>query len=161
MASNTVLVITTSTVRPATPDDKPAIAAMVPHFIEETAYKARLSGQTAALDGLIDRFLTQDAGVIFVAERDSAIVGMIAVVVFPNMVSGETTASELIWWVEPVARDTRAGMKLLKAAQAWAREHGAVDFQLVSWQGRLDDFYTRLGFEPMETVYHRRLSEET
>lgn len=38
---------------------------------------------------------------------------------------GQVIAAETLWWVDPAARNAGAGVRLLEAFEAWAREFGA------------------------------------
>ena len=144
-----------TTVRPASSVDLDTLVTMAQHFVEQTEYRATVPSDAAHLRGVAERLL--EAGVVFVAESEEGVVGMLAGLVFPHYLTGIVTASETAWWVEPTARGTTTGRDLLRAFEAWAREHGATRLELGSRDARLDRFYTRLGYAPVERVFAKEL----
>lgn len=145
------------TVREATASDYDRLAVLVGHFIDATAYAARVEADPADREALLRRMLAGEVGHIVVLERDGVVEGFIGVIVFPNQLTGRMTGSELIWWVEPHARG--AGRLLLDAAVAWAKHEGAREFHVVAWNEGLEVFYRRLGYTKLETVYVRSLED--
>ena len=146
------------TVRLAQADDRAAVLVMAQHFLASTPYGADAGGD--AIGRLVDLLVTRpDLGCGFVMASDTGLVGMIGVVLFPHLLSGACTAAEVVWWVEPEARTTRAGVQLLAAAEAWARRQGATIFQMGSWNDDLDRFYARRGFHPRERLWEKSLEE--
>ena len=64
-------------------------------------------------------------------------------------------AGEVVYWVDEDARG--AGVRLLKAAEAWGRAHGAAFMQMISPNPRVDTFYERMGYAPVERTFQRAL----
>ncbi len=143
-------------VRVATIEDLDELAAMVTAFLEETAYRHVTTGEPDQIRQTLASLITGQ-GRVFIADDDGGAVGCIAVLVYRHPVSGGLVGSELIWWVHPDARATRAGHRLLRAAEQWATDHDATQMQCVAWRGRLEGFYRRLGYQEMETVYIKDL----
>ena len=52
--------------------------------------------------------------------------GFMALSVFPHLYTGEPQASNPWWYVTDAARGTRASYELLRTAERWANEQGAV-----------------------------------
>lgn len=100
------------------------------------------------LDGSTDR-------TVFVAETATGLVGMIGLFVHPHPFTGQRTATEMFWWIDPEARGP--GMRLLRAAETWARRAGAATLQMVAPDPAVERFYERVGFTRVETSYTRRL----
>jgi GNAT superfamily N-acetyltransferase len=160
MGAITELVIAkgTTVIRASCPEDRDAVHAMARGFIGETAYRDVIGEDSTPACALLDRFISGELGQLFVAENvERRIVGMVAVLVFTNPVTARLTGSELVWWVEPHARSTRAGLRLMRAAEQWAFDKGAREMQFVSWNAKLDVFYDRCGYAPMERVYMKSL----
>jgi GNAT superfamily N-acetyltransferase len=142
-------------VRVATGDDAPELLKMIGHFLSDTVYGETVDGETDTMAALVNRVASGELGQVLVAEHAGSPVGMVGVLVYDHPLTGKTVGSELIWWVEPSARSTRAGVKLLKASEEWAKERGALSMQFMSWHGRLKEFYERLGYRELETVYEK------
>lgn len=105
------------------------------------------------------RFLTLgDTNRVLVLERaGGAIVGMLALAITENLWGNGTIAEEVAWWVEPAHRG-RAGLKLLGAGEAWARQEGALVLRMVAPRGsQIGTVYERRGYEPLESIYVLRL----
>lgn len=144
-----------TTIRPAVLEDVPALVEMARRFLG-SVYRGRLSDDPAFLEGLAHQLLTLPGRTILVAERGEGLIGMIGMMVYPHPMSGDAMASEVCWWVEPQHRGV--GMRLLKAAETWARAAGATTLQMVAPNPEVERFYQRVGFAQVETVYQRSLS---
>lgn len=149
-------------IRAATLDDRPCVRRMVGMFLDETPYPSVFGDSTAGMDATIDWLITSDDGDILVDERamgipGCALTGLLAVTVFRHLITGEPTASELMWWVHPKLRATRIGLRLFRGAEKWATERGAVTLQMGSWNPKLESFYARLGYVPTEVTYTKRV----
>jgi hypothetical protein len=147
------------TIRPADELDMDQLVAMSQKFHESTTYKdAFLFNEEHVRKTLGWIFVN---GLVFVAQQNGptsvpgALVGMIGVVIVPHLVSGLPTASEVFWWVEPDARGV--GLRLLRAAEGWAKENGAMVMQLVAPSSRAEQLYTRLDYRRLESLFQRRL----
>lgn len=85
--------------------------------------------------------------------------GMLGAMAYPDPNSGELTATEFFWWVDPVARGQ--GLQLLEAYEAWAEEKGCTRAIMVhladSMPQRLQSLYRRRGYEEMETHFVKEL----
>lgn len=97
-------------------------------------------------------------GTVLVAVEDGTCVGMIGGAVYPHFLTGLRTANEAWWWVEPHARNGRTGRELLRAFTAWAQAAGATRLEIGSRDERLDRFYQRLGFAPVERIFAKDLT---
>ena len=152
-------------VRPATLADWPAgrellregddlHAALAPNYFragEHTVLEWRswIEDATAAV-------LVADAGA-------EAAAGLVVVRMYdtpqsPTMVPRRRGHVEV---VVVAARHRRCGVgrRLMDAAAAWARAHGAVELVLTTWAGNeaADAFYRRLGYRPLSTVLSQPL----
>lgn len=146
-------------IRPATVADVPRLVEMACRFRRETAYARRARERPEQLAALASGLIEGDRGIMLVAvDVDGAIVGMIGLLVFPHPVSGIDTAGELVWWIEPEQRASGLGRQLLDYAEAWARQMGAQDVQMIEPVGTgLGQFYTRHGYDALEIAWVKRL----
>jgi GNAT superfamily N-acetyltransferase len=140
------------TIRPATLSDVPRLVAMGRAQLVAT-YGDAVADAPAALEALATQLVTSPTAACFVADRDGEVVGMIGVVGYAHHLSGEPTAGEVMWWVDPDARG--CGVALLRRAERWAAETGARTIQMIAparhpLVGRL---YERRGYTAMETIY--------
>lgn len=66
-------------------------------------------------------------------------------------------AVETVWYISPSARG-RSAVAMLKAYEAWAREHGCVGVSMVSMASNdVSALYSRLGYGPRETHFSKAL----
>lgn len=142
-------------IREATEADIPRLIEMGERFLTETVYRGRVAVNPSAMARTVARLLVSDGGAVFVSERDHTVVGMIGMLVFEHPITGEITASELFWWVEPEARGT--GIRLLKRGEQWARDAGAERIHMIAPTSDVGRLYERLGYTALETTYERAL----
>lgn len=137
--------------------DIPRAVAMGRRFIAETSYAGGLADNPGRLAETAARLIDGDDAVLYVAERDAAIIGMIGGYVYTHPYSDERFATELFWWTDPECRG--AGIWLLKAFEQWARLQGVRALQVVAPRSndRLGAIYERLGFTRVETCYQREI----
>jgi GNAT superfamily N-acetyltransferase len=140
-------------IRPATAADVPRLVEMGRRFRSETGYAKILAENPAKMTELATQLAA--SGGLLVSERAGELVGMIGFYVYPHFLSGESTAGEVFWWVEPEHRGE--GVKLLKEAERRARTAGAETMQMIAPTDRVATLYKRLGYEFVEASYQRSL----
>lgn len=145
-------------IRLATVEDVPVLVHLGMRFLKETPYHVHLAASPTHLEELAQAIIASDDGAIFVAERAGTVVGCLALHVFAHPMSGERTANELVWWVNPESRGV--GALLLTRGEAWAKAMGATCLQMVAPQTapKVAAFYEHLGFTPVETMFQRRIA---
>jgi GNAT superfamily N-acetyltransferase len=144
-------------VRRATLLDLAPCVRMAVRFSQEPPYGELLPANVGAIEALIRYVLDYGAG--FVAVKDESVVGMIGASINVHPFTGELVASEAAWWIDLEHRGGTAAVRLLAEAEAWARDNGAVRFQMVAPVGRYDvrDLYLRRDYAELETIYQRVL----
>lgn len=144
--------------RKAVSDDVPALVAMLRAFVTSTKYRKFVGDSPDALKTFLSPLIDNQSAAIFVAEQDGAVIGMLGVLGYVHPMSGEKCAGELFWWLNPEHRG--AGGWLLRRAESWARAFGAVSIQMIAPSDKPDveRMYRRVGYEPVEIAYHKRLS---
>ena len=142
-------------VRPATLVDIPALVAMGQAFLHASHYARFYADNPAQVAQLAERLITSPGGVVFVAEKEGQVVGMLAAVVYDHFISAQRVASEVVFWVDPASRGL--GLKLLRATERWARAQGALALQMISPNAEVDRLYDRLGFSPIERAFQKDL----
>lgn len=146
-------------VRPATEDDIERIVEMAHRFYDETLY-ARTIPSDAATSEILTRMLI-NTGVMLVAEHEGRVVGMVGLAVVPFMFNRDyLTAHEVIWWVEPEARSSGAGMALMRAIEPACKARGAMTITMMHMHTsppQAREVYLRLGYTPSEHSYNKEI----
>lgn len=123
-------------------------AAYAPHLRENPAQMA-----------IIARFLLTAPHALLVAcDPDTgAVHGMFGLLVFTHPLSGDQTAGELFWWVDPAQRSGGDGLRLLAAAEDWAQAQSAVTIQMIALYTNpsVTDLYARRGYIARDQVFER------
>lgn len=146
------------TLRLATPADKPRLITMAARFLLESRYGTLFDNKAtpATLGELVTNVLA--LGAIIVAEHETEIVGMLAIVVVPHPLTGITYADEIAWWVEPEHRHGLIGPKMLREAEDWATRNGANMVKMVAPAGSsVGNFYKLMGYEAVESAYIKQV----
>jgi GNAT superfamily N-acetyltransferase len=142
-------------IRPATLADVPRLVAMGRQQIAAT-YGEAVADNPAQLEALATQLVTAPHAVVFVADRDATVVGMIGLVAFRHHLSGVPMVGEVMWWVDPAARGV--GLGLLRHAERWARAQGATEMQVAAPTGTtVGRLYEHRGYRAVETQYQRTL----
>lgn len=142
-------------IRRATKDDRDRLVEMGQRFVAETPYAGLITIDPGRLAVTVGHILENPSGAVFVSGTDATLTGMIAMLAYDHPFSGERTAFEVVWWVEPEARGD--GVRLLRTAEQWARDEGITKMQMVAPDPRVGEFYQRMGYAPVETSFQRSL----
>ena len=84
--------------------------------------------------------------------------GVLVAVLTPDMVTGDTVAMELFWYVDPDYRGI--GKKLMSAFEQWARDVGANRMVMghpLPCDQSMGQFYMRQMYMPLETHYMKEV----
>jgi GNAT superfamily N-acetyltransferase len=144
-------------IRKAKQTDHEQIVHMAMKFLALTRYGVLIRGVT--LDSM-RRFveLVFDMGVIFVADINGELIGMLGLIVVQHPMSGTPEAAEVAWWIEPEHRTSRTGYYLLCQAEEWARQKGLMCLKMVApADSQTGPFYEHMGYQAVETVYQKFL----
>jgi GNAT superfamily N-acetyltransferase len=140
-------------IRLATIEDLPRVVEMGRRFRRETSYAEKLKENAAQMLALAERLVAGNG--LLLAERSERLIGMLGFVVYPHFISGEITAGEIFWWVEPEFRGE--GLRLLREAEKCARQAGATRMQMIAPNDRVAHVYRRVGYEFVESTYQKEL----
>lgn len=132
------------------------MVALGEQFIRTTRYQAVLAENPTQMRAMAEHLITGADSVIFVTEHAGQIVAMIGLVAYAHHLSGERVAGEVFFFVDPSARGI-TGPRLIRLAEAWARERGARRLELIAPTERVGQLYERLKYEPIERTYQRAL----
>lgn len=138
-------------IREATVADLPALLEMGRAFRQQTVYARRIPENLDRMAALAERLAVTQDGTVLVLERDGRLVGMIGLALFDHHLSGERTAGEVFFWVDPAHRGH--GVRLLRRAEAWAKAQGATTLQMVAPTPDVETLYRRMGYAQWEVAY--------
>jgi GNAT superfamily N-acetyltransferase len=145
----------------ATETHLPAAMGMAASFFEASGLARLGAFDESAMSEMLKGCIADQFRALFVAIDAGKAVGMIGMALVPLFAAPTIVfAQELFWWVEPEARRSGVGRKLIAAGEAWARENDATLFSMVALAndpGAADQMYARSGFEKLETTWARRL----
>ncbi|HSH70080.1 MAG TPA: GNAT family N-acetyltransferase [Deferrisomatales bacterium] len=146
----------TFTVRPARPGDIEAMAGLLTElFAIETDFSANHSAQRRGLQLLLG---DTERCCVLVAGTAAHVVGMVTVQVLISTAEGGPVGLLEDLVVGDGWRGCGVGSSLLRAAEAWAREHGLLRLQLLADWGNRDGlgFYRARRWQMTELVGLRR-----
>lgn len=139
-------------IREAVEADIPALLAMGERFHALSPVGKIAPFSPESFERTLRGLIASEDGALFV---NPDLTGMIGVVKAPAYFSTVTFAQELFWWSEG-----GSGLRLLVAAEAWAKARGAVAMLMLRVHGlneRLDGLYRRRGYVPVEHTYSKEL----
>lgn len=147
-------------IRPAIPADVPELVALGARFFAASPFAEVAPYDPGAVRALVEGAMHD--GVVLVALDDVAVVGgIMGVLRGPWFAPSAPCAVELAWWVDEAARGS-VGVRLYRAFEAWAREHGAVAVVMsdlvVGGDAPAAALYARLGYTLAERSHIKRLA---
>ena len=145
-------------IREATPDDIEDVIKLGLAFFAEahTDLTPKFSKEKAV--AVIQGMIKSDGCLLYVAERDDKIVGMIGAIISEAWFSSEMTAQEMFWYVLPNYR-SGVGIALLTALEGRAKKIGVSLIAMVDLGDKspVDALLERRGYCVHEKTYVRRL----
>jgi hypothetical protein len=143
-------------IREATLMDTVRIVDMGRDFLIRGPYKDMLTDNPSWAVKFVMGLINNPSAKVLVATNNNRVMGVIAFVIIPHYLSGDLTASELIWYVEPGYRG-QVSLELFWAAQKLAKQMGAVNMQFTAPTEAIGAIYRRFGYKQMEVSYQRSL----
>ena len=111
---------------------------------------------------LVKVFLTNNDFYCVVAERDSQVVGFMAVAIIQTFFGTDDFVEDLSFYVLPVSRGTSAALRMVKFAEAWGISRGAKAIRVGVTTGVRTDssesFFLKLGYEETGKMYTKLIS---
>lgn len=105
--------------------------------------------------------ISNDHGVMIVAEAEGEMVGGIGGIKAPDLHNGDMIAVETFWFVDP--EYSGPGLQLWKAFEEWAKEEGCVKVAMIhledSCPATLETLYRRRGYKPIERHYVKEIAK--
>lgn len=144
-------------IREAASSDIPRIVELGSRSLVDGPYRD-LVKDTPEQSAKLALQVIEKAGRVLLWEENGQITGMLAFILFPHYFTGELTAGELMWYVEPESRPGGAALRLLWAAEELARSLGAQKMQFTAPTEAVGDIYKRFGYSKIEVSYQKELS---
>lgn len=145
-------------IRPAVAHDIPLLVQMGMEFMRTVEPYATLwpSPDEARLSRLAAVMVASPDQDILVSESYGIPQGMIGLAGYEHPLTGQSMTQELFFWVSPLERG-RTGIRLLRAAESWARARSSTALQMAAPSSEVSRLYLSLGYEKMETWYYKAL----
>ena len=145
------------TIRLATLPDAPNLLAFLVALTAESAYTQTAVPDRAGMAIRLDQLLRNpDAGFVVAEDHGGGIVGLFAILLYDDLISGERAVAQICWYTVPSNR-RGLGPRLLAHGLEWAREHGATRIQMLAPEEKFAQFYRRRGYTLTNRVYEGRL----
>jgi N-acetylglutamate synthase-like GNAT family acetyltransferase len=86
-------------------------------------------------------------------------VGVVAGYVSKQVFGNDIVANDLVLYVEPEGRKSRAAVSLIRQFEAWAKEHGAKSVYMTSSSGMLgvEKIFNRFGYDTVGVVTRKEI----
>ena len=156
----------TTTIREATVRELPRLFAHGKAFYEEMGLPGGFVSDVAEATWRL--YMGVLPSVVFVAEHESTIEGMLGAIITKDPYDARPVATEMFWYADPGASPSVA-LLLLRAFHRWAKEKGAVESRLTHLlaesertkdQERLKKLYEKMGYAPIEVNYLRKVPQK-
>jgi GNAT superfamily N-acetyltransferase len=146
-----------TTIRLMRPSDVPALVELAKAFYAKGDYWGEPRPlDDAALASCLYAELQNDAVHAIVSENGGAVTGCIVMVLAPDPMRGGFMACKLQWIADPV-EGRGSGLKLLQAAEDWARKCGANRIVNGGMSDRTIKLLRLKGYAPLEQHLHKEL----
>lgn len=144
-------------VRQAKIQDRDEFVRLANLFLAESSYPIKMNLMKLMTSFL--RAIELDEIVLFVAEDNDKLVGMLVGVVNESLFSNDKIASELAWFVEKEYRGTSVALRLLVEFEKWAKLQGCSFIAMIDLHrvNNLENMYNKLGYELAEKTYMKKV----
>ena len=144
-------------IRQANQFDTERIIEMLKHYREHSPIHLHRATEDSHAREILAHIFA-GLGIVFVSEEEWGITGMLIAMLNPNVWDPKILMmNELAYWVEPEARGTSAGYRLLKTYKECADElkaEGKIQAYTISKMVTSPDLkYDRFGFEKIEEMW--------
>lgn len=143
-------------IREAQERDIPRIVELGTRSLKDGPY-AGLSEDNPVQSEKLARHIIENIGKVLLWEEEGRVSGLLGFIVYDHYFSGEKTAQEIMWYVEPEYRAGGAGMKLFWKAHELAKEMGARNMQFTAPTEQVGAIYKRFGYLQLEVCYQKGL----
>jgi GNAT superfamily N-acetyltransferase len=150
-----------STVRIAMRKDAETIEAMMRAAHQESPIYRAMPIDDRRLSGYIASVIRSKDHAVFLYESAAGIDGLYIGMLVQQFFTLEVTAMDILFYVRPERRGTRAAVQLWRAFRRWAEARGAKAIQVGTMTeidpGRTAKFYRGMGLREIGGVFHARI----
>lgn len=148
-------------VRRATPADAAAVEAMLRAIGPESPVFRDTPIDDRKLKAFIAAAIASDQHAMLLHESAAGIDGLFIGVLVEQFFTLEINAMDIVLYVPPERRGTRAALRLWRAFKIWAQARNAKAIQVGSMTGidpaRTAKFYRGMGLREVGSIFHMRL----
>ena len=148
-------------VRRARPDDAAAIEAMIRAVHAESPIHRVMPIDDRKLKGYIADIIRSKVHAVFLHEGAAGIDGLYIGMLVQQFFTLEVTAMDILFYVRPQRRGTRAAVRLWRAFKQWGEARGAKAIQVGTMTeidpARTAKFYRGMGLRDIGGVFHTRI----
>jgi GNAT superfamily N-acetyltransferase len=145
-------------VRHATPEDTAVIDTMLRAMGRESPIYRAMPVADRKLADYIAKVILSSEHIVLLHEGPAGIDGIYIGMLVQQFFTFEITAMDVLFYVRPERRGSRAAVRLFRAFKAWARSSGAKCIQVGTMTGidpaRTAKFYRGMGLHEIGGVYH-------
>ena len=145
-----------TTIRRASDMDAPALLALLIRLAEHSAYTGGHVIDVPHTAQTLAVLLARPEAGFFVAEREEAMVGLLAVLLHEELLAPDLSMAQICWYVDEAHRDG-LGLLLLEAAEQWAVAQGACKAEMLAPEAKFERYLLRRGYVAGSRVCERRL----
>jgi GNAT superfamily N-acetyltransferase len=145
-------------IRPALESDIPRLLEMGSRSLREGPYKGKIIDNPEVAAALAFQVIKNQQGQVLVAEEGGQLIGLLGYAIFPHYYTGEKTAAEIMWWVEPEHRRSFTALALFRRAEAEARQAGCATMQFTAPTEEVARAYEKMGYTALEVAYYKDLN---
>lgn len=145
-------------IRAATEADVPRIVELGSRSLVDGPYAGMLKDTPEQSAKLAMGVIAKSNGRILLYQNDAGkVAGLLGFIIFPHYFTGELTATEIMWYVQPEDRAGGNAIKLLWEAEKQAKEMGAVWSGMTAPNEEVGKLYERFGYHKIEVSYMKEL----
>jgi len=144
-------------IRTATQADIPRIVELGTQSLKDGPYAGMLKDTPENSAVLALKIIGGNGKVLLYENEAGRVCGLLGFILFPHYFTGELTATEIMWYVEPEERKGGGGMFLLWEAEKEAKKMGATRMGFSAPDDKVSEIYARFGYKKIETTFMKVL----
>lgn len=147
-------------IREATKNDVIDLTILGRQFIKE-ANMPHLGWDNSKTHDFFLSAIDQDHFCVFVQEEGDEVVGMFVGLATPCFFSHTVQTVEIMWYVDPDHRGSRAAWRMVERFEGWSKEQGAASVSIVNLSilkaDKVGKLYERKGYKMTENTFAKEL----
>jgi GNAT superfamily N-acetyltransferase len=143
-------------IRTAITTDIPRIVELGSRWLAESPYSSIIKDIPKQTERFAN-YVIQNGKVLLYVNDEGKVGGLLAFLVFPHPFTGDMTATELMWYVEPEERAEGGGLRLLWESEKEAKDMGATMMGFTAPTTEVSALYKRFGYKQLEVTFMKEL----